>query len=100
VDELLTLASWLCGGTFLLLALALALMHLPNSPLRTIAMRVLAGALVLLMPLYVVSPVDLIPEIALGPFGIVDDVVAVALAFVAGRYALKGPDPAGMPPRE
>ena len=37
--------------------------------------------LVLLCVLYVVSPVDLLPEAVLGPFGLPDDFVAAMVGF-------------------
>jgi hypothetical protein len=92
VDDLFSLARWLCVGSFLLLALGLVHQHQPNSPLRTIALRFLAGAAVF-VPLYVVSTVDVMLEAALGPFGLVDDAAAVVLDIAAARYVPKDPNP-------
>lgn len=36
--------------------------------------------------LYAISPIDLVPEAFLGPFGIVDDLVVVVLALRAFNY--------------
>jgi uncharacterized membrane protein YkvA (DUF1232 family) len=89
--DLFSLLRFMCIGIFLLAALALVLMHLPNSPLKTLAQRALAGVFAMLMPLYVVSPVDVVPEAVLGPVGIVDDLVVIVLGVAAGKYAIKGP---------
>jgi uncharacterized protein DUF1232 len=53
-----------------LLAISIYVIYRYRVPLRGIA--AMAGALV-----YLVSPVDALPEVALGPFGLVDDVGVV-----------------------
>ncbi|MBL8776874.1 MAG: DUF1232 domain-containing protein [Acidimicrobiales bacterium] len=52
-------------------------------------------ALVLAL-VYILSPVDVIPEVLLGPLGLTDDVVAVALVAKLGWSAFRPaePDPA------
>ncbi|QJW95408.1 DUF1232 domain-containing protein [Frigoriglobus tundricola] len=91
--SLLDMCSLAFGGFFLLAALSLVLMHLPNSPLRTIALRASAGLFaVVFAPAYVVSPVDILPEAVLGPIGLIDDIGVIIAGVAAGRYALKGPD--------
>ena len=61
----------------ILLAVAMYVIFRYRVPLRGIA--AMAGAL-----LYLVSPVDVLPEVALGPLGLVDDlgVVGAAAMFV------------------
>jgi uncharacterized membrane protein YkvA (DUF1232 family) len=40
--------------------------------------------------IYVISPIDLLPEAFLGPFGLVDDLGALFLAFNAVKKAIQG----------
>jgi len=35
----------------------------------------------MILMLYVLSPIDFVPELLLGPIGLIDDVVAVLVAF-------------------
>lgn len=37
---------------------------------------------------YIISPLDLIPEILLGPFGLADDVLLIVSIFLIGRLAV------------
>lgn len=85
------LFRWTCTGFVVVLALGLILMHLPNSPLKTLAERAMAGIFALLMPVYLISPVDLAPEVVLGPIGLIDDIVVLVAGVASGRYALYGP---------
>jgi hypothetical protein len=55
------------------------------------------SVVVVLCVLYMISPVDLLPELLLGPFGLVDDGFALAVAIVAAGLGLRadaadGPD--------
>ncbi len=52
--------------------------------------------LLILAAVYILSPVDIIPEMLLGPLGLTDDVVAVALVAKLGWSAFRPaePDPA------
>ena len=54
----------------------LVLLALPNCKIRQLLMHFVAWLFVVACALYVVSPLDLMPEI-LGPFGVVDDFAAV-----------------------
>lgn len=49
-------------------------------------------ALVLAL-VYILSPVDVIPEVLLGPLGLTDDVVAVALVAKLGWSAFRPAEP-------
>lgn len=42
-----------------------------------------------LCAVYVLSPVDLVPESLLGPFGLPDDLVAILVAVKVGRSSRK-----------
>ena len=69
--ELVVIAGTLVVITFLVL------LALPQCKLRQLLMPFVAWGFVVLCALYAISPVDALPEIVLGPFGIVDDVAAV-----------------------
>ena len=86
------LCSTACIGFCLLAALTLVLMHLPGSPLKTIALRA-SGVLfaVTAAPIYVISPIDLIPEAVFGPIGVFDDIAVVIAAICYVKYALTTP---------
>jgi len=75
-------------GTGLLLATGL-LAHLPNSPLRNLLVQICGWATAALCGAYVLSPVDLMPEVLLGPFGLPDDILALVMGFISARSAWK-----------
>ena len=56
----------------------LVLLSLPQCKLREILMPFVAWAFVALCAAYAISPVDALPEIILGPFGLFDDLIAAA----------------------
>ena len=56
----------------------MVLMALPQCKLRDLLMPYIAWSFVVLCGLYAISPIDALPEIALGPFGLFDDLAAVA----------------------
>jgi uncharacterized membrane protein YkvA (DUF1232 family) len=56
----------------------MVLLALPQCKLRDMLMPFVAWGFVALCAAYVISPVDALPEIALGPFGLVDDFAAMA----------------------
>lgn len=60
-----------------LLALLFVLLAMPQSKLRDFLMPIVGGAFALFCGVYAVSPVDVMPEAILGPFGLFDDAVAV-----------------------
>lgn len=81
-----------CGA--LLLLAFLVLLALPQSKLREVFMPIVGWTLALFCGAYCISPVDIIPEIALGPFGLIDDLGVGALgvasaiaAYKAGKHA-------------
>lgn len=76
----------LCG-TILALAM-LVLVSLPQSKLRDCIMPVVGWGFALFCGLYVLSPIDIVPEALLGPFGVVDDVGAVILGVASARSAM------------
>jgi uncharacterized membrane protein YkvA (DUF1232 family) len=81
-----------------LLAISIFVIYRYRVPLRGIA--AMAGAL-----MYLISPVDALPEVALGPFGLVDDVGVVGAVTIfiyrliqSRRGAVGGPPAAGPNP--
>lgn len=75
-------------GTFLLTAFMVCL-ALPQSPFRDVVVKVAGWGLVAVCGLYCISPIDVLPEAALGPFGLIDDVAALILAVMAAKQAKK-----------
>lgn len=65
------------GG--LILITFMVLLSLPQSKLREIVMPFVAWGFVVLCTVYVISPLDVLPEAFLGPFGLVDDFGAAVL---------------------
>lgn len=71
--RLLVIVGGLITMTFMVL------LALPQCRLREMLMPFLAWGFVALCGVYAISPVDVLPEILLGPFGLVDDLAAVVL---------------------
>ena len=63
----------------------LVLLALPQCRLREIVMPFVKIGIVALCGAYVLSPIDIMPEIVMGPFGCVDDLAAA----VGGFFTLK-----------
>ncbi len=75
-------------GTALLLAF-MALLSAPKSRMRAVLLQIIGWLVVAFCVLYGISPVDILPEAFLGPFGLVDDIGAVAVAVGAGAAAMQ-----------
>lgn len=69
--ELLILVGAVVVVTFLIL------LALPASRLRDLVMPFVAWGFVALCAVYAISPVDILPEVVMGPFGLLDDFGAV-----------------------
>ena len=64
-----------CGA---ILALAfLVLLSMPQSQLKSFLMPIVGGAMAIFCGVYCISPIDIVPEAVLGPFGLVDDLVGL-----------------------
>ncbi len=70
----------------LLVIAFMVVLALPQSKMREVVKN---GLLAVGCVIYVLSPIDFIPEIALGPLGAIDDVGAVVVGVVAAKKALK-----------
>lgn len=81
--ELMVIAGTLIVTTFLVL------LALPQCKLRQLLMPFVAWGFVVLCALYVVSPVDALPEIVLGPLGAVDDLAAVVAGVGTAMATIK-----------
>ena len=65
------------GGV--ILVTFMILLALPHCKLRAMLMPFVAWGFVVLCAAYAISPVDALPEIILGPFGLIDDFAAVVM---------------------
>jgi Protein of unknown function (DUF1232) len=77
----------LVGGG--LLGLFMILLALPKSKLSEFLMPIIGWCFALFCGAYVLFPVDLVPELALGPFGLIDDAGALVAGICAARAAIK-----------
>ncbi len=74
-----------CGA--LLFLAFLILLALPNSKLRAVLMPIVGWAVAIFCGIYAISPIDVVPEAILGPFGLVDDIGAVVVGLSAATAA-------------
>lgn len=70
----------------------LVLLAMPKSELRSVMMPIVGWAMAVFSGLYVLSPVDLVPEALLGPIGIVDDIGAIFVGISAAKMAMAAKD--------
>lgn len=75
-----------CG--MLVVVAFLITLALPQSKLRAFLMPIVGWAMAIFCAFYTISPVDILPEAMLGPFGLVDDLGAVVAGFSAARMAM------------
>jgi uncharacterized membrane protein YkvA (DUF1232 family) len=89
MDRLLQMMQSLmfCGTA--LVTVFVVLLALPQSKLREVLMPIVGWAVAIFCGFYCVSPVDVVPEALLGPFGLVDDLGALALGISAAIAARK-----------
>lgn len=64
------------------------LLALPHSRLKEIVQPFVGWAIAALSVAYIVSPLDVLPEMVLGPFGLVDDLAALAVAIASAVAAM------------
>jgi uncharacterized membrane protein YkvA (DUF1232 family) len=77
----------LVGGG--LTALLVILLAMPQSRLRNFLMPIIGWCFALFCGAYILSPVDIIPEALLGPFGLVDDAGALIAGICAASAAIR-----------
>lgn len=76
----------LCGTATVIAFLVLLAM--PKSELRSVLMPIIGWAMAIFCGIYAISPVDIVPEAVLGPFGLVDDIGAVIAGISAAKAAM------------
>lgn len=67
----------------------LVTLSLPQSRLKDFLAPIVSWCFAIFCALYVISPVDLVPEAILGPFGAIDDIGAI-IAGIMAVMASKG----------
>ena len=75
------------SGTILSLTF-FVLLSLPDSKLRAFLMPIVGWTFAIFCGVYCISPVDIVPEFLLGPFGLVDDVGAAIAGIAAATTAM------------
>ena len=75
-------------GTVIVIAFGV-LLAMPKSELRTFLMPIVGWTFAVFAGVYCLSPVDVIPEIVAGPFGLIDDVGMAIAGFAAAKAAIK-----------
>jgi uncharacterized membrane protein YkvA (DUF1232 family) len=76
----------LVGGA--LLGLFFYLLSQPNSRLRSVVLPIVGAGIAVVCGVYAISPIDLLPEMFLGPFGLIDDAGAVIGGIAAACTAV------------
>jgi uncharacterized membrane protein YkvA (DUF1232 family) len=85
--EMMSVAKTLIGcGTLLTLAFVV-LLAMPQSKLRAFLLPIVGWMFAIFCGLYCISPVDIVPEALLGPFGLVDDIGAAVVGIASGIAA-------------
>lgn len=74
-------------GTVLAVTFAV-LLSLPQSKLREFLLPIIAWCAAIFCGIYCISPIDIVPEALLGPFGLVDDIGALVTGIAAARLAM------------
>jgi uncharacterized membrane protein YkvA (DUF1232 family) len=69
------------GGAIMIVFLVM--LGLPQSKLKDFLMPIVSWCFAIFCAFYVISPVDIVPEAALGPFGLLDDIGAIIAAILA-----------------
>lgn len=63
------------------------------TPRKRRGLRASEWVVLIIAAVYILSPVDVVPEVLLGPLGLTDDVVAFALVAKLGWSALQPAEP-------
>ncbi len=82
VLQLLLICGTILGIVFVIL------LAWPQSKLRDVLMPIVGWVLAIFCGVYCLSPLDVLPEAFLGPFGLVDDLGALVAGIVAARTAI------------
>lgn len=79
--------TMLICGTLLGVAF-FVLLSMPQSQLRAFLLPIAGWVMAIFCGIYCISPIDIVPEAFLGPFGLVDDLGAVAAGLAAVGVAM------------
>ncbi|HEY2837678.1 MAG TPA: DUF1232 domain-containing protein, partial [Pirellulales bacterium] len=60
--------------------------HLPKSPLRSTLVQICGWATAAMCGTYIVSPLDVVPDVFF-PFGFIDDILAAVAGYKAAKAA-------------
>ena len=82
----------LCG-TVVVIAFVV-LLAMPKSELRMFLMPIVGWTFAIFAGVYCLSPVDIIPEIVAGPFGLIDDVGMAIAGIAAAKAAMRSKEEA------
>lgn len=82
------LQTMIIAGSVVIICL-MVLLALPQCKLRQMLMPFVAWGFVALCAAYAISPVDALPEIVLGPFGLVDDLGAIVMGIGTAAATIK-----------
>ncbi len=85
---LFMISTMLVCGTILAATFAV-LLSLPQSKLRDFLMPIIGWCVAIFCGIYCISPIDIVPEAVLGPFGLIDDLGALVTGIAAARIAMK-----------
>lgn len=86
-----TIQTLILCATILAIAFAV-LLSMPQSKLRNFLLPIVGWVVAIFCGIYAISPVDIVPEAMLGPFGLIDDIGAVVAGIAAARTAMKSPE--------
>ena len=75
------------SGTVLAVTFAV-LISLPKSKMREFLMPIIGWCVAIFCGIYCISPIDILPEVLLGPFGLIDDIGAVVAGISAAHAAM------------
>lgn len=79
--------TMLVCGTIVGLAV-IVLLAMPECKLRAFLLPIVGWVVAILCGIYCISPIDIVPEALLGPFGLVDDLGSLVAGFAAARMAM------------
>jgi uncharacterized membrane protein YkvA (DUF1232 family) len=89
MEEIGSIIRMMVGcGTLLGLAF-MGLLAMPKCKLRAVLMQIVGWATTVFCIVYGISPIDIVPEALFGPFGLIDDLVAVGIAIASGSAAMQ-----------
>ena len=89
MDGLIELVKMLVLVGGILCITTLILVSLPQSRLRDFLMPIVGWCFALFCGVYVLAPVDIMPEAMLGPFGLIDDFGAAVAGIAAAGAAMR-----------